>query len=106
MAAYGEGGVRPIRPNRVKRRLAAGETVCIAAGFNTSDEVDIVLGPLGFDGVWLEAEHGPVDFGDIGDLTRACDVWGTTPAPRALRPFPCARPLFFFGREPVSKCRG
>jgi 4-hydroxy-2-oxoheptanedioate aldolase len=34
------------------------------------------LGPLGFDGFWLEGEHGPVDWSAIGDLSRACDLWG------------------------------
>src|SRR5687768_3724281 len=36
------------------------------------------LGQIGADGFWLEGEHGPVDFGDISDLTRACDLWGVT----------------------------
>ena len=34
------------------------------------------LGQFGFDGVWLEGEHGPVDWDAIGDLSRACDLWG------------------------------
>jgi 2-keto-3-deoxy-L-rhamnonate aldolase RhmA len=66
-----------IRPNRVKQRLAAGETVISLAGLDTPDQIDL-LGPLGLDAVWLEAEHGPVDFGRIPDLTRACDLWGIT----------------------------
>ena len=36
------------------------------------------FGPVGFDGIWLEGEHGPVDFADISDLSRACDLWGLT----------------------------
>ena len=66
-----------IRPNRVKQKLAAGETVFVASGLDDPDTID-QFGPVGFDGVWLEAEHGPVDFGDISDLTRACDLWGLT----------------------------
>lgn len=65
-----------IRPNRVKQKLAAGENVYIA-GFSEAEGID-KFGPVGFDGVWLEGEHGSVDFGDIGDLTRACDLWGMT----------------------------
>lgn len=65
-----------IRPNRVKQKLAAGENVYIA-GFSGAEDID-KFGPVGFDGVWLEGEHGPVDFGNIGDLTRACDLWGMT----------------------------
>ena len=66
-----------IRPNRVKQKLAAGETVVSVAGLDTPDQIDL-MGPAGLDAVWLEAEHGPVDFGRIPDLTRACDLWGIT----------------------------
>ena len=66
-----------IRPNRIKQRLAAGEVAVILSGAVNADMID-QLGPIGADGFWLEGEHGPVDFGDISDLTRACDVWGVT----------------------------
>lgn len=66
-----------IRPNRIKQKLAAGETATILSGFHNADMIDL-FGPIGADGVWLEGEHGPVDFGDISDLTRACDLWGLT----------------------------
>ena len=36
------------------------------------------MGTLDFDGVWVEGEHGPIDFADIPDITRACDLWGLT----------------------------
>ena len=64
-----------LRENRVKRKLQRGEVVTVVSGYNTADMIDF-LGPLGFDGVWIEGEHGPVDFGDIPDMTRACDLWG------------------------------
>ena len=64
------------RGNRAKRRLAAGGVATVVAGHSmTSDNVDF-LGPLGFDAVWLEAEHGPADWERLGDLSRACDLWG------------------------------
>ena len=66
-----------IRPNRVKQKLAAGETVVSVAVLDTPDHIDL-MGPAGLDAVWVEAEHGPVDFGRIPDLTRACDLWGIT----------------------------
>jgi 4-hydroxy-2-oxoheptanedioate aldolase len=66
-----------IRPNRVKQKLAAGEVATVLSGTADPDLID-QLGPLGVDGIWLEAEHGPVDFRDIADLTRACDLWGMT----------------------------
>jgi 4-hydroxy-2-oxoheptanedioate aldolase len=66
-----------IRPNRTKQKLAKGEIVTILAGAGDADTID-AWGPIGADGIWLEGEHGPVDFGDISDLTRACDLWGMT----------------------------
>ena len=73
-----------LRRNRVKHKLAEGEVATVISGTPTqitSDMIDFI-GPLGFDGVWIEAEHGPVDFGDIADLTRACDLWGMTSVAR------------------------
>ena len=66
-----------IRPNRIKQKLAAGEVATILSGAANADQID-QLGPIGADGFWLEGEHGPVDFSDISDLTRACDLWGAT----------------------------
>jgi 4-hydroxy-2-oxoheptanedioate aldolase len=66
-----------IRPNRAKQKLAAGETVIAVSGLANADMIDL-MGPVGLDAVWLEAEHGPVDFGHIPDLSRACDLWGMT----------------------------
>ena len=73
-----------IRPNRVKHKPAAGGIVVVPGGLNTPDTIDM-MGHLGFDGFWLEAEHGPIDFGDIADATRACDLWGATSIVRVNR---------------------
>ena len=70
-----------LRPNRVKRKIQNGETATVLIGPQTTDMVDL-LGPLGFDAIWLEAEHGPADFADIPDLSRACDLWEMTPLVR------------------------
>ena len=64
-----------IRENIIKRKLTAGEIATVVSGFNSPDVIDF-LGQFGFDGVWIEAEHGPTDFSDIPNLTRACDLWG------------------------------
>ena len=72
-----------IRPNRVKQRLAAGQVATIVAGTNDPDRID-QLGPLGADGIWLEGEHGAVDYADLGNLTRACDLWGMTSVVRVM----------------------
>ena len=67
----------PLRENRAKRKLLRGEVVSAIAGNNSPDVIDF-LGQFGFDTIWIEGEHGPVDFGDVPDLTRACDIWGMT----------------------------
>lgn len=64
-----------MRENRIKRQLHAGQTAVAVSGHHNADMIDF-LGQFGFDGVWLEGEHGPVDWDAIGDLSRACDLWG------------------------------
>jgi 4-hydroxy-2-oxoheptanedioate aldolase len=72
-----------IRPNRVKDKLAAGQVATILSGTNDPDLID-QLGPLDVDGIWLEGEHGAVDYADLGNLTRACDLWGKTSVVRVM----------------------
>ncbi len=66
-----------LRKNKAKQTLNEGGIATIAMG-NMSGDIIEFLGPLGFDGMWIEAEHGPFDFQDIPNLTRACDLWGLT----------------------------
>jgi 2-keto-3-deoxy-L-rhamnonate aldolase RhmA len=66
-----------IRTNNAKKKLRDGGTV-IALGGADSPEIVDMLGPSPVDAFWFEGEHGPVDYADIGDLTRACDLWGKT----------------------------
>lgn len=66
-----------IRVNRAKQRLQNGEVVTTISGLQSSDIIDF-LGPIGFDAAWIECEHGPVDWDALGDMTRACDLWGMT----------------------------
>ena len=64
-----------MRGNRVKEKLNAGDIAVVVSGHsNTSDTIDF-CGPLGFDGFWIEGEHGPVTWEQLGDLSRACDLW-------------------------------
>jgi 4-hydroxy-2-oxoheptanedioate aldolase len=72
-----------IRPNRVKEKLAAGQIATILSGTNDPDLID-QLGTLDVDGIWLEGEHGGVDYADLGNLTRACDLWGKTSVVRVM----------------------
>jgi 4-hydroxy-2-oxoheptanedioate aldolase len=66
-----------IRPNRIKRKLAAGECAVAIQGLVTADLIE-QFGPGEADGVWIEGEHGAIDFLEISDQTRACDLWGKT----------------------------
>ena len=70
-----------LRTNRAKQKLANGEIVTIVMGITHPDDIDAV-GPIGFDGIWLEGEHGATEAADLGNLTRACDMWGMTSVAR------------------------
>ena len=86
-ALYLSGGVgvrlrsMELRNNRIKHKLAAGGVATVVSGITHPDDID-AFGPIaeatGIDGVWLEGEHGAVDAADLGNLTRACDIWGLT----------------------------
>ncbi|MFL2627688.1 MAG: HpcH/HpaI aldolase family protein [Dehalococcoidia bacterium] len=68
-----------LRPNKIKKKLANGEltTVLMSPVAFSADMVEFV-GQLGFDGIWIETEHGAIDFRDIPNLTRAADLYGMT----------------------------
>tara|TARA_Y100001936_G_C16090381_1_gene685587 strand:- start:2747 stop:3565 length:819 start_codon:yes stop_codon:yes gene_type:complete len=70
-----------LRINRAKQKLKNGEIVTIVSGITHPDDIDAV-GPLGFDGIWLEGEHGSAEASELGNLTRACDLWGMTSVAR------------------------
>lgn len=74
-----------LRPNRVKERLAAGEVATVVSGINHPDDIDAfgaIANASGIDGIWLEGEHAGVDPANLGNLSRACDLWGMTPVVR------------------------
>jgi 2-keto-3-deoxy-L-rhamnonate aldolase RhmA len=73
--------VSTIRPNRAKEKLAAGQAVTTISGLSSSEIIDF-MGPLGFDAAWIEGEHGSVTWEQLGDMTRACDLWGMAPITR------------------------
>ena len=73
-----------LRPNRIKRKLAGGDSAYIVSGITHPDDID-AFGPNGFDGIWLEGEHGWVTDAELGNLTRACDIWNMTSVTRINR---------------------
>ena len=68
-----------LRPNKIKQKLSRGEisTVLMSPVSFSPDMVEFA-GQLGFDGIWIETEHGAIDFKDIPNLTRAADLTGMT----------------------------
>ena len=62
-----------LRPNRIKRKLAAGDCAYIVSGITHPDDID-AFGPNGFDGIWLEGEHGWVTDAELGNLTRSMQI--------------------------------
>ena len=68
-----------LRKNRIKHKLADGQVATVVSGITHADDIDsfgAIAEATGIDGIWLEGEHGPVDAADLGNLTRACDIWG------------------------------
>ncbi|MBI3973565.1 MAG: host specificity protein [Chloroflexi bacterium] len=60
---------------QIRRKLREGKAVAAVSGLHNADMIDY-LGQFGLDGVWIECEHGPVSWEQIGDYSRACDLWG------------------------------
>ena len=64
-----------MRGNRVLEKLRAGEVAHVVGGHShTANSIDF-MGQFGFDGYWIEGEHGDITFDRIGDVSRACDLW-------------------------------
>lgn len=64
-----------MRENRVKKKLSERKPAVVISPGSSADLIDF-LGPLGFDGVWIDMEHGPFTWEVLSDLSRACDLWG------------------------------
>lgn len=77
----GSGDAVEMRPNKLKRKLLAGQNGFAVTGFTSTDEIDN-FGPAlaggGIDALWFDGEHGPTTPHELGDLTRVCDLWGLT----------------------------
>ncbi len=75
-----------IRPNRVKQKLMAGETVWSSSLRLPEPGLCEVLGYAGWDFVLLDGEHGALDATTLDRLVQGCFAGGTTPIVRVLRP--------------------
>jgi 4-hydroxy-2-oxoheptanedioate aldolase len=64
--------------NRVKQKLEAGRPVSVVAPIATSAGLVELLGGFGFDGVFLDGEHGPAGWEDVEHMARAAQLAGYT----------------------------
>ena len=70
------------QPNRVKAAIREGR---VARGYNLnfpSPHIIEILGPLDFDFVWLDGEHGPFGLDQIEEHCRAAELVRATPIAR------------------------
>ena len=63
------------RVNRPKQKLAAGGVVTLVMG-DYSPETAELLALNGVDILWGEMEDGPTSWREVGDYSRAADLWG------------------------------
>jgi len=62
--------------NSLKAKLAAGQPTTIIAPYATSAGLVELLGHFGFDGVFLDCEHGPASWEEVEHQVRAAEVAG------------------------------
>ena len=72
-----------MEPIKLRQKLLSGQNVGVISGMHNADMVEY-LGQFGVDGIWLECEHGGVTWDQIGDLSRACDLWGVASITRVM----------------------
>lgn len=71
-----------MRPNSVKRKLQAGETVVGCFVPYPSVELAEICGLIGFDFVLIDAEHGPTSVESAYHMVLAAEAGGATPIVR------------------------
>lgn len=74
-----------MRSNQTKAALRAGERVLYIQPHFASPDLVEFLGLLGFDGVFLDAEHGGLELAHAQNLIRAADCTGTPSMVRVPR---------------------
>ena len=70
------------QPNRVKAAIRENR---VALGYDLhfpSTHIIEILGPLDFDFVWIDGEHGPFSLEQIEEICRAAELVGVTPIAR------------------------
>lgn len=63
-----------MRPSRIKQKLAGGQPVCVFAPEHTSASLVEAVGDYGFDGIFIDMEHGPAGWEDVEHMIRAAEL--------------------------------
>ncbi len=71
-----------MKPNRMIRRIEAGEPVFGVSVMFPCPEIVEMIGELGFDWVMLDGEHGSISPATVGPLVMAAELRGLTPIVR------------------------
>lgn len=71
-----------MRRNNIKEKLMSGGVCTVVSGSVMTGDMIELFGQFGFDGAWIECEHGPITWNQLGDLARACDLCGMTSVTR------------------------
>lgn len=74
-----------MQTNLLKQKLAAGQPATIIAPYASSAGLVELLGHQGFDGVFLDCEHGPSGWEDLEDMIRAAELAGYSSVVRVER---------------------
>ncbi len=74
-----------MQTNTLKQKLAAGGTATVVAPVATSAGLVELLGHFGFDGVFIDCEHGPAGWEDVEHMVRAAEVAGYSSVVRVDR---------------------
>ena len=64
--------------NKIKGKLNSNKPALVVSGYFDSPNIVEYISSLNVDGIWLEGEHGPIDFSNVPNLSRACDLYGVS----------------------------
>src|SRR5262250_2303276 len=65
-----------MQTNKLKQKLHSGQRGTVIAPLGSSAGFVEVLGYMGFDGVFLDGEHGSADWEEMENMVRAADAAG------------------------------
>ena len=71
-----------MKPNRMKQKIASGQTAFGCSVMFASPQIVEMLGHVGFDWVLIDCEHGSASLADVELMAMACDATGITPIAR------------------------